>query len=243
MLQLIKLELRKNKITTYLQASMWIFIVGLSFCFIFGFIPQIEDARGELLSPSEIALVTNWSNFSMLISIIFTMAFAILSAVMHTRFTVAEYVGKGAILLFSYPQSRSKILFAKCSLVFVFTLLAVLICTTLAILIFATASNLFGILPATFTLSMVPNLIFMSCVCGMLASSVGLIAMGVGFWKKSLIATVVTAIILLSPFGNIVALLPQYSLTIQLMGMLTMLIIGTFIFVRLFLNVNTMEAL
>lgn len=243
MLNLIKLELKKNKISTYLWATLYIFIVCFGLCVLFGFIPKIEAASGAIPTPLELELVTQWSNFSMFISILFAMSFSVLSAVMHTKFTVEEYTGKRAFLLFSYPQSRSKILFAKCSLVFVFTTVGFIFYNTIAILLFGLISNTFGILPNPFEMSMIPDLLTISGVCGLLAASIGLIAMRVGFWKKSLIATVVASIILVAPFGNIMSIFPQQSKTIHLIGMLVMLIIGLFIFMGLLKKVNKMEAL
>lgn len=243
MMNLIKLELRKNKISTYLLASLLVFLSGFGFCFLFGILPQIEAISGDSIAPVDLAMFTDWSIFTTLISILFSMSFAIISAVMHTKFTVEEYTGKRAILMFSYPQSRSKILFAKCSLVFVFTAITSFICNTLAILVFTLISNAFGILPDQFEPSMLSGLLSIVGVCSLLAASVGLIAMRVGFWKKSLVATIVAAVILIAPFGNIISFFPQYSSTIHLIGMGVLLVVGFFIFLGLLLKVNKMEAL
>lgn len=241
MLKLIKLELTKNKLSTYLWATLWIFIVGMGFCFMLGFIPKIESVDGVV--PMDLMMFQQWDSFVSYLSILFAMSFSILSAVMHTKFTVEEYTGKRAVLLFSYPQSRSKILFAKCSLVFCFTVIFSLISNIVAIGIFAFISNTFAILPEPFSVSILPNLLSVSGVFSLIAASIGLVAMRVGFWKKSLVATVVTAVILVAPFGNIMSVVPQYSGIIHLIGMVVLLIIGLLIFLELMSKVNKMEAL
>ncbi len=243
MLKLIKPELIKNKLNTYLLASVCIFIFGLGFCFLFGFAPQLESQVDGVLPPNiKMSMFNDWNHFISLISILFTMSFGILSAVMHTKFTVEEYTGKRAVLLFSYPQSRRKILFAKCSLVFCFTTCFSFISNIIAIGIFAFFSNIFQILPEQFGASLLPTLLSVSGVCSLLAASVGLVAMRVGFWKKSLVATVVTSVLLVAPFSNLMSLFPQNSSSIRLIGMGVLLAIGLLVFIELMLKVNKMEA-
>jgi len=162
---------------------------------------------------------------------------------MHAKFTVEEYTGKRAILLFSYPIKRSKILFAKCSFVFFFTAIAVSICNIVAISMFAFLSNTFHILPNLFTGEMWPNLLVTTGVSALLAASIGLIAMRIGFWRKSLVATVVTSFLLIIPFGNMMSFIPENSLQIRLIGMVVLLALGLAVFMELLSKVNKMEAL
>ncbi len=243
MLKLMKLELAKNKLSTYLWACLGIFIFGFGFCFLTAYIPQLEQLDGAMPSSVDITMFGNWGNFISLISILFVAAFSVLSAVMHTKFTVEEYTGKRAVLLFSYPQSRSKILFAKCSLVFLFTVIGVMVCNLLAIGMFAAISNTFGIMPKLFTASSMPELLTTTGISALLAASVGLVSVRVGFWRKSMVATVVTSFLLIAPFGNILSLFPQYANTARLIGMGVTLIIGLIIFTGLLSKVHKMEAL
>lgn len=243
MIKLIKLELAKNKLNIYMWATLCIFVFGLGVCFLTAYIPQLEGTSAAMPSSVDITMFSQWSNFISLISILFVAAFSVLSAVMHTKFTVEEYTGKRAILLFSYPLSRSKILFAKCSLVFLFTVIAMMISNIAAISIFAAISNTFGIMPELFNSSMIQDLLTTSGISALLAASVGLVAMRVGFWRKSLVATVVTSFLLIAPFSNILSLFPEYSFVARLIGMGILLVIGLLIFVELLSKVNKMEAL
>lgn len=79
-------------------------------------------------------------------------------------------------------------------------------------------------------------------MCSLLAVAVGLIAMRIGFWRKSLVATVVAAIILITPFGNVVSLSSQHSFSIYLIGVVVILILGLLIFIEISSKVNKMEA-
>lgn len=243
MRKLIQLEIKKNNLRPYLWSLFFIFIFGLGFCFLLGFIPIIEAAEGGPVSDDTLQMFSTWENFFPLIAILFSAAFSIFSAVMHSKFTLEEYVGKRSVLLFSYPHSRRRILFAKCSLVFFITVIGMMIINTLAIVIFALCSNVFHLMATDFSVTYMPNILSIVAVCSLLSGAIGLIAMRVGFWKKSLMATVVTAVILIVPFCNTMSVFPQFSQTIQFIGMLLFLILGLLIFTELSAKVNKMEAL
>lgn len=243
MLKLMKLELERNKLITYIVASLFIFAFGLGFCFLLACVPQLEQMMGGGYISAKMRMMTEWSNFISVISILFVAAFGVLSAVMHARFTVEAYTGKRAILLFSYPVKRSKVLFAKCGLVFFFTVITGSICNVVAISIFAFFSNTFSLLPNLFTDKMWFDLLTTAGISALLAGAIGLVAMRIGFWRKSLVVTVVTSFLLAAPFGNTVSLFPDNSLVIQLIGMIVLLAIGFAVFAELLSKVNKMEAL
>ncbi len=67
--------------------------------------------------------------------------------------------------------------------------------------------------------------------------------MRVGFWRKSLVATVVTSFLLIIPFGNMMSFIPENYLQIRLIGMVVLLVLGLVVFMELLSKVNKMEAL
>lgn len=243
MIKLIRLELLRNKISTYLISSIIIAIVVLGFCFLFGYGPQIEASKGVLSSDTAFEIFMTWKGCMPLIGTISLFSFAVMSAVMNGKFTVEEYAGKKAILLFSYPVKRSQILFAKCSLVFSFTCIAMFTCNIVVVSLFAAISNVVGILPEIFTASEFLYLLKTTAVLSLLAASVGLVAMRIGFIKKSLSWTIVSAFILVGPFGNLFSLFSDSTFTVMLIGMAILLVIGLIVFLELLSKVNKMEAL
>lgn len=162
---------------------------------------------------------------------------------MQYRFTVDEYIGKKAILLFSYPVKRKSVLFTKCSLAFVFTVLAAVMCNLVSVLLFALVSNKAGIMPQLFAVDELSILIKVSFMRALFSASVGLVAMRVGFWKKSLVLTVVTSLILIVPSGNFLLLFLESSFTVMFAGTATTFILGAVVFTKLLSKVNRMEAL
>ncbi|MFJ7730827.1 ABC transporter permease [Lysinibacillus sp. NPDC097231] len=242
MIKLIVLELRRNKISTFLITSLIIAVVVLGFTFLFGYGPQIEASRGVMPNDTAFEIFMTWKGCIPLIGTLFLVSFAVMSAIMNAKFTVEEYDGKKAILLFSYPVKRSRILFAKCILVFGFTSLAMFICNIAMVSFFGLISNAVGILPETFTTSEFLYLLKFSVVLSLLASSVGLVAMRIGFIKKSLSASIVSAIIMVGPCGSLFSKFPDHSFSMMLIGMVILLVIGLIVFLELLTKVNKMEA-
>lgn len=240
MFKLIGLELRKNKLSPFIYASIAATIAILVLCFLFGFIVQSETASNEL--GSEFAMIMSWNGGIAIISTVVFSIFAILSAIMQYRFTVDEYIGKKSILLFSYPVKRKNILFIKCSLVFAFTVLVAVICNLVSILLFALVSNNADIMPQLFGVNEFVLLIKISIMRALFSASVGLVAMRVGFWKKSFVWTVVTSLILIVPSGNLLLLFLENSLAIMLVGTATVFALGLVVFTELLSKVNRMEA-
>ncbi|MBU5675245.1 ABC transporter permease [Alkaliphilus sp. MSJ-5] len=243
MLKLIRLELRRNKLTGYKVASGCIFLGILALCFLFAFMPAIVESQGDILSAKELAMFSGWNNLIAMMSTISMTSFAVLSTVMHARFIVTEYTGKRAILLFSYPIKRSRILWAKCSLVFWFTTGMMFLCNLAAITLFGICSNLFQILSEPFTITTFTYLLTTTLILSLLSGAIGLIALRIGFWKKSVPITIVSAVILASPCSQLFSFFLDSSITVMLATMLLLLTIGFVIFLGLTRMVNRMEVL
>lgn len=248
MLKLIQLELRRNKLKTYLLASLIILLSGFALSFLFAYIPELEAANPVTgkIQQSAMDLVNfrmDWKTLLTIIPVLYMMCFAVLSSVMHTKISIEEYTGKRAVLLFSYPVKRSRVLFAKCFLVFVFTSLGMIVCSIISILLFGLISNLAGIMPEPFTAAEVLSGISNSVILGLTAGSMGLVALRVGFWKRSMIATIITAVILCTPCSNLFMLAGDQSLPVMIGFAAVLIAAGLVIFVLLSKKVDKMEAL
>lgn len=242
MLKLMKLEIKKNKMSTYLKASFGIFVFCLFMCFLTGFIPIIE-LREKGVIPPDIEIFTTWNGYISLITTLMMSSFAILGAVMQSKFTLEEYIGKKSILLFSYPVKRRKVLLAKCLLVFAFTLVSCFITTFISVVLFALVSRIFNIMAEVFNLTAFAFLIKSALINSFLSASITLFALRIGFWKKSLISVIVTAVILITPFGNLSVLFPDLSGVILFFSMILYMIVGLFFFIELFAKVDKMEVI
>ncbi len=242
MFKLIALELRKNRFKVYSIASIFVFLFGFALCFMAVFTPEIAKDRGLPL-PIDMSMFVEWKTFILIVSTVIFSSFAIMSAVMHSLITIEEYLGKRAVLLFSYPVKRSRILFAKCLLVFGFTIFATSISNILAILLFGLISNGFNIMPEQFTIDTFIMLLKTTAIVSPLSAAVGLVSLRIGFWRKSMVATIVSSFILIVPFGNLSSFFPESSFEILLTGMAVLLLIGFFVFALLLRKVNRMEVI
>ncbi len=232
MIKLIKLELRKNNLKPYLLGILGIFFAITSMGILFSAIPTLDPSSQEFSNPSMIIT---------LVSIISMSAFAILASIMHSKFVVEEYTGKKNVLLFTYPQKRSSILFAKVVFIFIFIFVMMFTLNMLALLSIGILSNAAGLLSQPFR--DIGLMLKYSLIFPLVANFIGLIALRIGFYKKSIIVPIVVSTILTAPFGNAVMLLGTNSFIAFLIVGTILLLISIFLFIGLLKKVNRMECL
>ena len=238
MLKLVKLELKRNNIKPYIIASLCIFVFTFGFSFLITIVSKS--------TPEDLAMVGMTSSFKSIIPILTSMSlafFGILSSVMHAKFSVEEYTGKKSILLFSYPQKRSAILRAKCTFVFLFVTIIMMISNVLAISLFGLISNSMGIFSDIFTVEHFIQTLKFTAISSLTASIIGMIALRVGFSRKSIIATIVTGVLLISPFGNIASMFSDKLFIILIIASIVLIIISVILFLELLFKVNRMESI
>lgn len=237
MIKLIKLELRRNNLKPYIWSSLGIFIFVLSMGVLFSALPTIDptDSSAEMMS--------DFTMVSSLVSTIAMSGFAILSTVMHTKFIIEEYTGKKNVLLFTYPQKRSQILIAKFILVFVFTFLNLAISIIVALLLVGSIGNITGLITQPVSMENIIDILSFSLLFGIIANLISLIALRVGFMKKSLTWALITSIILTFPFSQSVMSLNNYLIPVFSVVSVVLLTICAILFLGLLKKVNKMECL
>lgn len=237
MRKLIKLELRRNNLKPYLWGSLGIYVFAVAMGVFFSALPQID--------PSDLSakMMSDFTMVSTVVSIIVMSSYAILGTVMHTKFIVEEYTGRKNVLLFTYPQKRSQILSAKFLLTFVFTFSALILTNLAAYISVGIIDNMTGLTAAPIDMARIASTLLFSLILGLIANLIGIIALKVGFYKKSIIWTLLTAVILVSPLGNSVISFHDFVLPIFLVVGAAMLIICIILFAGLLKKVNNMECL
>lgn len=203
MVELMKLELKRNKMRTYIVTAILISIVMMGFIYLFAYAPKLEPNDPDLL------IFSGYNNIVALYGVVHMTAFCILSSVMYSRFIIDEYSGPRLILLFSYPVSRQKILLVKLAVVFLFTSLSMAVCNLIVFSTFGITELVHPLVEETITSAFIQDAIITTFIMAALAGSISIIATGIGFIKKSIPAALLSAIILSSLSCNIVA----YSLS------------------------------
>ncbi|MDR2043271.1 MAG: ABC transporter permease [Clostridium sp.] len=196
MMNFIKLELKRNKLKTYLLAVIGIMAVTFGFLYLYAAIPYIDSETDGA------EMFSTYMGVMGLTSIINMAAFCVLSAAVYSRFVIDEYCGKRAILLFSYPVSRRKVFFSKLAVVNLVTVLGLIACNTIAFTVFLGIEAVFPLVEDTVSIDLVRELAIMTLCTSVLAAAIGAIAMSIGFRKKSIPVTFVAAIILASVFSS-----------------------------------------
>lgn len=234
MMKLIKLELKRNNIRTYLLASAVSCAALLGFIYLIANAAQLEDS-----SAREIAF-RSYTNIFRLIGIISLVIFSIMSAIMYSKLIIGEYTGKRAALLFSYPVSRNKILLSKLLLVFVFTSVSMLICTAIPYIVFSITESVSPIVVQdVMTMGLIKDALKTLGVSVLALGGIGIVSLRIGFIQKSVPTTLISALLLSAIYGNIAINANNILFRILISGI--GLIVTVTVIVELSNKVNKME--
>lgn len=234
MMKLIKMELKRNNTRTYVVSGAILCIVLLGLIYFIAFAAQLEDS-----SAREIVFrrYTNIFRLTGMISLVF---FSTMSAIMYSQLIIGEYTGKQAALLFSYPVSRSKILLAKLLLVFLFTSISMLICTTIPYIIFSITELLSPIVVQdVMTMELVTDALKTSGISVLALGGIGIMSLRIGFIRKSVPTTLISAILLSAVYGNIAINANSILSSVLISGI--GLIVAVVLVLQLSNKVNRME--
>lgn len=231
---LIRLELKKNKLNTYIMGGIIITIIMLGFLFLFAYAPLIEP------SDKDMEIFSGYNNLIPLFGVFSMAVFCVMSSVMYSKFVIEDYSGKRPILLFSYPVSRKKIILSKLSVVSGVTIISMIVSNLLVFMTFGITENFIHLVGKDFTLFIMLKVVENTLIMSLIAASIGIVAVGIGFIKKSIPTTIVSAVLIVSLMCNIVI---NASLSRVTMYVLTtvMIFVGIVFSIFLIKKVNVME--
>ena len=231
---LIRLELKKNKINTYIIASLIIAITMLGFLFLFAYAPMLEP------NDKDMAIFSGYNNLIPLFGVFNMAVFCVMSSVMYSKFVIEDYSGKRPILLFSYPVSRKKVVLSKLFIVCGFTVISMFINNFIIFLIFGITENFIHLVGKNFTFHIILQIAENTIIMSIIAANIGIIAVGAGFIKKSVPTTIVSAVLLASLMCNIVVNASINKVAIYVLTVI-MVIIGIVCSGFLIKKINIME--
>ncbi len=230
MMKLINLELQRINLRPYLISSTISGFILLAFTYFIAYVAQVEQ---------EVQFM-NYENIFLFTSAMSILIFSVLSATMYEKLIIEEYSGKRLALLFSYPVGRKKAFSAKILIVFLFVALSMLLCTILPIFVFAATESFTPIVSDTMTSDILIKAVGTIVVSLVAVSAIGLLAMRIGFIKKSVPATLISAFILSGIYGNIaIGSAGNFVISLLIIGVSLLAIIA--VFVTLSHKINHME--
>lgn len=231
MLKLIKLELQRINLRIYIISSAVSGAVLLAFTYFISYVAQVEK---------ETQFMT-YGNIFMFTGLMSILIFGILSASMYAKLIIEEYSGKRLALLFSYPVGRQKVFAAKILIVFVFAAVSMMLCTILPIFIFTVTESFIPIVSDTLTSDILIKAIGNMLVSLAAVSAIGALAMRIGFIKKSVTATLISAFILSGVYGNIASgSAGDFTILLLIIGISVIAVLT--VFITLSQKIKHMEA-
>ncbi len=231
---LIELELKKNEIRTYLITTLVITIIMLGFLYLFAYAPMLEP------NDQDMAIFAGYKNLIPLFGVLNMAVFSVLSAVMYSKYIIEDYAGKRIILLFSYPVSRKRIMLSKLGVVYVFTVISMVISNIVIFFIFGLSESFIDLVNEKFTFSIIMQAAETILIMSLVAACIGIIAVGIGFIKKSVPTTIISAVLIASLLCNIVVNATSSKTVMYLFAILIMTVAISFSLL-LMRKVNIME--
>ena len=198
MIHLMKLELRKIKLSSYLKGVLIAFFIAACFAALFLTILIVEkDTRQDF---------QGYVEFLMMPNVMTRAVFIVFSSIFLSRLVVDEYKNRTILLMFTYPVERKRFFLAKLILSFTGTVVFGFICNlaiTSIVTVILSQLNIYDDITFANYMVNLKVVALSAIVCGFLS----LIPFYFGMRKKSRTATMVSggiiACLLSSTFGGI----------------------------------------
>jgi len=187
-LNLIKLELKKFKIQGSIRGAMIANLVILGFIAIINF---GERAEGKIA----------FNNYVFAFSIIDSLVkstFIIFASALIAKYVIEEYKSKTIMVLFMYPINRKKLIISKLLVITIFTFVSIVISEIFIGGVLCLINNIYELIPDKLTITLVINNLKNICINALAASGMSLIPLYFGMRKKSVPATIISSILIVS---------------------------------------------
>lgn len=194
----IQLELRKVNIRPYLYSGIMIVLCMLGLLYTFAMIAYVGGDHDAVEFSS-------YHNIWVLVNALQTAAYSVLTAVMFSTFLLKDYSGKNAILIYSYPVERKKLLNCKIALVWLFVAFFMICGTVVMYIIFSLSEKLFPLVPDHLSAALCVNVFWDTMLCLFLSLFIGILSVRIGFTKKSIQTTIIASVILCACTANVIS--------------------------------------
>lgn len=192
----MQLEWRRHDMRKFILASAWTSLVLLGMLSLFAFAPHLDP-------DPELRMFARYDTLTALYSVLSVAAFGTLSAVLASKVVIEEYSARRSILLFSYPVPRARVMLAKLAVVYLFAGLALLACNLLVFTVFGVSEAAFALVDDTLTGAHALEAGKHTGVMALAAGAIGVVATGIGFRKRSVPTTIISAVIISSLLCNV----------------------------------------
>ncbi|KOO48681.1 ABC transporter permease [Viridibacillus sp. FSL E2-0187] len=186
MLKLMKLEWKKNQLSSYFKGLVFCILGILAAVCLMAWGSKVEDDL----------MFRNYAEFMSLTNIFIRIVFIIFSSVILSRLVIDEYRNKTIQLLFSYPLKRKRLMQAKLSIVFGFCFFSIIIATLIISVIIYFLNPILGFFATPMSLSEIVATVPTTFISAFMIAGVSLIPLYFGMRKKSTATTITSAVII-----------------------------------------------
>ncbi|MFZ7803682.1 ABC transporter permease [Bacillus thuringiensis] len=188
MLRLMKLEMKKFKLGWYVRRAIIANIAILALMIFTSIVAQVEGDP-EIRDPQMMLLTA---------STLVRATFIIFGSVLIARLIISEYKNKTILLMFSYPINRKKMMISKLVITATLTCITVIVSNILIVGIFFGIDSYFSILPNPFTVEQLTQEGIKLVPLAIATAGISLIPIYFGMRKRSVPATIVSSLIVVS---------------------------------------------
>lgn len=185
MLQLIKLELKKGRLMGFLWGAL------LAYGIIAGLLLLIYMVEGPI---QEEPIFQSYKEMLLMIDTLVRATFVIYASALLSRLVISEYRDKTMALLFTYPVSRKKLIFAKLIIVFVWAFANICIANLLVGSLIIAVNESLGYVKDTLSSEMLLRQGAEMLAQAIAAAGMSLLPLVIGMRKKSTSTTIVCSI-------------------------------------------------
>ncbi|QWU16283.1 ABC-2 family transporter protein [Paenibacillus sophorae] len=184
MRKLISLEIRKHKLAGMLKGVLIANLAILAFMILVVFIDGSE--------------FTTYPEVFEGLYISIRGTFIIYASALLSRLIIDEYKNNSITLLFTYPISRMKLMYAKLIIVLLFTFVNIVVSNIVLGVIIVGINSFVNAIPGEITADLLISELIKTGASAIYAAGIGLIPLYVGMRKKSVPATIVSAVLIVS---------------------------------------------
>lgn len=188
MLKLMSLEIRKFKWTGLIKAVLIANLIILGFMVLILFVDQDE----------QVGAFTSFGDVFEGLFVFVKAVFIIFTSVLIGRLVIEEYRSNTISLLFMYPISRKRLLTAKLLIVFLFTFFTIILSDLVLGALLYLINHYLAILPDRLTWTLLQDELVKLGTGALYSAGIGLIPLYFGMRKKSLSATIISSVIIVS---------------------------------------------
>ena len=192
MLKLMSLEMKKFKMYGNLKGVIIATLIITALIIMIGYAAK-HDTTGKAF---------DYETAVSLIDSIVRNVFVIFAAVILAEFVIGEYKNKTITVLFSYPISRKKLIASKLIIVTVFIFMAIIFAAIFANICFYFFNEYASFTANSLTSDFAIEQLGMTIIKAAATSIISLIPLYFGMRKKSVPATIVSAVIMVCIIGS-----------------------------------------